>query len=90
MNGMVSALAWDKNTGALSETISGSPFSAPFGAGLAALNGQFLYVASVNNVLSPFVNEILGYSISPSGALTPLSGSPYQAGTQLWGGIAAR
>lgn len=88
VNGMVSAFAWDKNTGALSE-ISGSPSGAPFGAGLATLHGQYLYVTSVNNVLSPFVNEMLGYSISSSGALTPLSGSPYQAGTQLWGGVAA-
>ncbi|PYT76424.1 MAG: hypothetical protein DMG40_26175 [Acidobacteria bacterium] len=87
-NGTVSALAWDKNTGALSE-ISGSPFSAPYGAGVATLNGQYLYVTSVNNVFPPFVNEILGYSISSSGALTPLGGSPYQAGAQLWGGIAA-
>jgi 3-carboxymuconate cyclase len=87
-DGTMSAFTWDKNTGALT-AVNGSPFSAPWGAGLASLNGQYLYVASVNNVFPPFANSILGYSINASGAVTPLSGSPYPAGVQLWGGIAA-
>jgi 6-phosphogluconolactonase len=86
----ISAFIWDANTGALSP-ISGSPYSSPWGGGdLAVLGNQYLYVPSINNVFPPNVNAILGYSIGPSGALTPLSGSPYQAGTQLWGGLAAR
>lgn len=87
MDGTLSAFTWD-NTGVLTP-ISGSPFSAPWGAGLTSINGQYLYVASVNHVLSPFANAILGYSIDPSGAITPLPGSPYQSGAPLWGGMAA-
>lgn len=88
LGGTISALAWDKSTGAISE-ITGSPFSAPYGSGLTSLNGQYLYVTSVNNVSPPFVNEILGYSINSSGSLTPLSGSPFPASVPLWGGLAA-
>jgi 6-phosphogluconolactonase len=88
LSGTVSALAWDKNTGSLSE-ISGSPFAALYGAGLTSLNGQYLYVASVNNVFPPFSNEIFSYSIDPSGALTPLSASPFQVSIPLWGELAA-
>lgn len=85
--GAISALAWNKNTGSLGE-ISGSPFSAPYGAGLTSLNGQYLYVTSVNNAFPPFSNEILGYSINSSGSLTPLSGSPFPASVSLWGDLA--
>lgn len=88
LDGTISAFTWDQNTGALSG-ISGSPFTAPWGAELVTLRGN-LYVSSVNNLLSPPVDAILGYSIGTSGALTPLAGSPYQAGAQLWGGLAAQ
>jgi hypothetical protein len=88
-DGTISALSWNSTTGALTE-ISGSPFSAPSGGGeLAVLNGQFLYVPSINHVFPPNVNAILGFSISPSGALTPLVGSPFTSTAQIAGGLAA-
>ena len=88
LDGTISAFTWDKNTGVLA-AISGSPFSAASGGGLTSLDGQYLYVTSVNNVFPPFVNSILGYSIGSSGAISPLPGSPYSPGVQLSGGIAA-
>ena len=88
LSGTISARAWDKNTGALSEVI-GSPFSAPYGGGVTSLNGQYLYVTSANNVLPPFVNEILGFSVDSSGTLTPLGGSPFSSSAPLWGGLVA-
>lgn len=88
LDGTISAFTWDKSTGVLT-AISGSPFNAPWGSGLTSLNGQYLYVTSVNNLFPPFVNSILGYSIGSSGAISPLAGSPYSAGVQLWGDIAS-
>jgi hypothetical protein len=39
--------------------------------------GQFVYVANFQNVSS-----LSGYSIGPSGALTPIAGSPFATGAQ--------
>jgi 6-phosphogluconolactonase len=90
LDNTISALAWDPTSGALTP-ISGSPYAAPWGGGdLVSLRGQYLYVPSINNVFPPNVDAILGFSIGASGALTPLSGSPYAAGMQLWGGLAAQ
>jgi 6-phosphogluconolactonase (cycloisomerase 2 family) len=84
----ISAFSWNSSTGALIE-ISGSPFRAPFAGGeLAILNNQFLYVTSVNNAFTPNVNAILGFNIGSSGALTPISGSPFNSPVQLNGGLA--
>jgi hypothetical protein len=88
-DGTISAFSWNSTTGALTE-ISGSPFSAPSGGGeLTVLNGQFLYVPSINNLSTPNVEEILGFSIGSSGTLTPLVGSPFTSTVQLAGGLAA-
>lgn len=85
----LSAFSWDSTTGALTE-IGGSPFSAPFAGGTpATLGAGFLYVASVQNVFSPRVNAILGFSIASSGALTPLTGSPFNSNVPIAGGLVA-
>jgi 6-phosphogluconolactonase len=78
---MISALAWDNGTGKLSP-ISGSPFNAQGGSGeMAQLNGQNLYAAAPNTIVA--------FSISSSGALNPLAGSPFPAGAQLKGNLTA-
>lgn len=83
----ISAFSWDSTTGALTQ-ISGSPFAAPsVGGMLTTLDGQWLYVPSVQHVSSPQVNAILGFSIGSSGTLTPLPGSPFNAKVSLSGGL---
>lgn len=85
----LSALSIDKNTGSLT-AVPGSPFSAAWAGGVPAiLSSQYFYVASVNNIFSPTVNAVLGYSIGSGGSLTPLNGSPFPTGAQLRGGLAA-
>jgi 6-phosphogluconolactonase len=82
--GSISAYAIDPATGSLT-TISGSPFpTAPAivagqvpGANSVTVDptGRFLYVAISQG------NDISGYAIDQgSGALTPISGSPFAAG----------
>jgi 6-phosphogluconolactonase len=67
------------STGALTP-LAGSPFAAgansPDGANpmLIDATGKFLYEPSVNG------QEVLGFSIASTGALTPLAGSPFSTG----------
>jgi 6-phosphogluconolactonase len=83
LDNTISALAWDSATGALTQ-INGSPFSAQGGSGdLASLHDEFLYIPN------PSANAIVGFSITPGGALTPLPGSPFPAGAQPRGVLAA-
>ena len=83
----ISAYVIDATTGALSEIIG-----SPFGAGLDALGvavdptGQFAYVSNCGNeslgcqASSP--GSVSAYTINAStGALTPVDGSPFAAGT---------
>ncbi len=70
------AYSINASTGALT-TVSGSPFGASAGAGLAlvAPSSGFLY-ETIGGVSTP--PGIYGYSIdSSTGALTPISGSPF-------------
>ncbi len=79
----ISGYTIDSATGALT-TIAGSPFASG-GAGpqSAALDpsGKFLYV--VNGSLENFSGDnVSGYTINPTtGALTPITGSPFPAGS---------
>jgi len=46
-------------------------------------NGSYLYVAAYDNTASPNVGYIFAFTVSSSGALTPVTGSPFQAGVKL-------
>jgi 6-phosphogluconolactonase (cycloisomerase 2 family) len=77
--GRVAAFTYDSSTGALS-TVPGSPFPAgntPVQAVVAGSQNQFLYVSNLNDSsggISAFTVEF------NTGALTPISGSPYATG----------
>jgi 6-phosphogluconolactonase len=77
--GGVFAFTINVTTGALTQ-VAGSPFSAPYASGamigLAVHpSGKFLYVTDFS------ADVILGFVIDPAtGALTPISGSPFGAG----------
>jgi 6-phosphogluconolactonase (cycloisomerase 2 family) len=80
----ISAYSINSSTGALTP-IAGSPFSFPTlnGApnGLAVdSSGRFLYATDSN------LNYVVAFSIDNStGALTPVSGSPFASGAGPWG-----
>jgi 6-phosphogluconolactonase len=79
--GNVSGYAINPSTGALT-SIVGSPFAGgPFELELRSMtvdpSGKFAYVANDVNF-----NNVLGYMINPStGALTPITGSPFTVGS---------
>ena len=64
-------------SGAL-EPVPGSPFSADFEPRYIAVDvaGRFVYVSNANGFISP--GTVSAYSIGPTGALTPVPGSPFQ------------
>ena len=68
----------DLNSGGLTQLV-GSPIigvTAPFTAGVDA-SGKYLYI------VCPTKNQVLGYIIDAgTGALSPISGSPFAAGSQ--------
>ena len=80
-SGTVSGFSFNSNTGAL-QSLPGSPYMAGAGVSQLALcpgNGgatvpRFLYAVTSS--------AVLGYAIAGTGQLTPLSGSPFSAGTQ--------
>lgn len=77
----LSAYAVDAGTGALTP-IEGSPFATGYGPLGVAIDpsGKFVYVA--NNGLSGKAGNISAFAINPlSGALTPVQGSPFTAGS---------
>ena len=45
-------------------------------------SGAYVYVTGYDSSVTPSVGYIFGFSVGPGGVLTPLSGSPYRAGTQ--------
>jgi len=45
-------------------------------------NGSDIFVSAYDSSVSPTVGYIFGFSVAASGALTPLSNSPYPAGVQ--------
>jgi 6-phosphogluconolactonase (cycloisomerase 2 family) len=79
-SGTVAAFTDESPTGALN-TVPGSPFPAgntPVQAVIAGSQNQFLYVSNLNDSsggISAFTVEF------NTGALTPISGSPYATGT---------
>ena len=79
--GSVSASRIDPNTGSL-EAVVGSPFAAgiePRSASVDA-SGRFLYVANGGNVHMGGGGNISAYAIdSTTGALAPVTGSPFAA-----------
>ncbi len=78
----ISAYAIDSTTGALS-AISGSPFSTgAFPRAMAAHpSGKFLYVPNCGNAFCTAGGNVSAYTInSTTGALSPISGSPFAAG----------
>ncbi len=46
-------------------------------------SGAYVYVSAYDSSVSPNVGYIFGFAVGSGGALTPLPGSPYQAGAQL-------
>ena len=81
--GYVSGFAIDPSTGALSP-ILGSPFATGIDPNNVSADpsGRFLYVANIGNG-STGSDTISGYAIDPTtGALTPLTGSPFEADIQ--------
>ncbi len=72
----VSAFSINATTGAL--TSAGAPFAAGTGPQSITVDpsGQFVYVANQTS------NDVSVYTLNPiSGALSPITGSPFMAGT---------
>jgi len=81
--GGVSAYTIDSTTGALS-LVTGSPFAAGSGPRSVAVDpsGKFTYVANQCGVTCTVNGNVSAYTIdSTTGALTPVSGSPFAAGS---------
>ena len=81
----VSAYTIDPDSGALTH-IEGSPFKAGEGAQGIAIDpaGKFIYVT--NRRAADVSGDVSAYAIDPqSGALTPVAGSPFAAGTDPTG-----
>jgi len=81
----IAAFTIDPASGALTP-IPGSPFATPFVKGptypgvAVEPQGRFLYMTSISD------DQVAGFSINAnSGALTPVPGSPYAAGTNSSG-----
>ncbi|MGH9599227.1 MAG: hypothetical protein ACRD27_05150 [Terracidiphilus sp.] len=65
-------------------TLSGAQASdviVPTGVNVLA-SGAYVYVSAYDSSVTPTVGYIFGFSVGTGGVLTPLSGSPYAAGTQ--------
>jgi 6-phosphogluconolactonase len=78
----VSAYAIDPSTGALTQ-VKGSPFAADYGSYAVAIDptGRFAYVAN-DGTGSGDPGDISVFAINPrDGALTPIGGSPFLAGS---------
>ncbi|HOO70692.1 MAG TPA: beta-propeller fold lactonase family protein [Spirochaetota bacterium] len=77
----------DPATGLLT-VISGSPFSADALAYDITVHpsGSFVYLAINDTTTTPETNQVRGYAVSTeTGALTEISGSPYEPGSQPYG-----
>jgi 6-phosphogluconolactonase (cycloisomerase 2 family) len=53
----------------------------PTGVNVLA-SGSYVYVTAYDSSVAPSVGYVFGFSVGSGGALTPLSGSPFAAGTQ--------
>jgi 6-phosphogluconolactonase (cycloisomerase 2 family) len=80
--GSISVFSVDPTTGSLTE-VPGSPFQENVGAYsmTADPTGNFLYLGTVGGgTLQQAANDLFGFAIdSPTGVLTPVSGSPFPA-----------
>jgi 6-phosphogluconolactonase (cycloisomerase 2 family) len=77
--GAVAAFTYDSLTGTLN-TVAGSPFQAgdtPVQAVVAGFLNQFLYVSNLNDSAGGISAFTIDFN---TGALTPISGSPYATG----------
>ena len=45
-------------------------------------SGSYVYVSAYDSSVSPSVGYVFGFSVGSGGVLSPLSGSPFQAGSQ--------
>ena len=80
--GLISALTMNHQTGALAPIAGTSTFAADNGAVqiVSDPRGRFIYV--VHSAVYTTAGTVAGYSVNPaSGALTPVPGSPFAAGT---------
>ena len=80
--GLITALVSNHETGALTPIAGTSTFATAAGAidVVSDPRGRFIYVANYNVVAAQ--NSVSGYSVNPAtGALTPVPGSPFAAGT---------
>ena len=80
--GLISVLTMNHQTGALAPIAGTSTFAADNGAVqiVSDPRGRFIYVA--HSAVYTTAGTIAGYSVNPaSGALTPVPGSPFAAGT---------
>jgi 6-phosphogluconolactonase len=85
VSGNVSAFTIDGTTGALSP-VTGSPFAAGRFPVSAAVDpsGKFAYVANQCGVTCTVDGNVSAYTIdSTTGALSPVTGSPFSAGVSL-------
>ena len=83
----VSAYAVDASNGALTQ-VQGSPFAAGYGPYGVAIDpsGKFAYVANNGTVSGHYRGNVSAFAINPrSGALTPVQGSPFAAGSNPLG-----
>lgn len=79
----LSAYAINATDGTLTQ-IHGSPFASSYGpCGLAIdPTGKFVYVANDGTISGKTAGNVSGFAINPgSGALTPIPGSPFAAGS---------
>ena len=76
----ISAFSIDPSTGKLA-AVSGSPFPANFFPRAFAIDpsSKFLYVGIASSFMGDST-EVMAFTIASSGALTPVSGSPFSAG----------
>jgi len=78
----VSAYSIDNMSGSLTP-LPGSPFPAGYNPGIIAIhpNGRLLFVPNINVNNPDSIGSITVYTIASTGILTPVSGSPFPAGS---------
>jgi 6-phosphogluconolactonase len=83
----ISAYAINASNGALTQ-VQGSPFAAGYGPYGVAIDptGKFAYVANNGTASGHYSGNVSAFAINPrSGALTPIQGSPFAAGSNPLG-----
>ncbi len=88
--GSISVFSVDPSSGSLT-AVPGSPFQENVGpyAMTADPTGKFLYLAIVGSTIIGVANDLYAFTIDPStGALTPVSGSPFPSQPAIGNSIA--